>query len=394
MAGDRPYDVVLFGATGFTGGLVAEVLGERARGGALRIAVAGRSKAKLDALRARLARRRDAAVELDAIVADTGAPASLHRMAGQARVVLSTVGPYARHGEPVVEACVAEGADYVDITGEPPFVARTIERFDRPARERGLRLVSCCGFDSIPTDLGVQYTLEQLGAEGPVQVEGFVRTSGSFSGGTWHSALGILGDLGRADSGALDREPATSGRLVERAAARVARRPELAAWAVPMPTIDPQIVLRSARLLPAYGPVFRYAHYLELSSLPAVLAAGAGVGLLIGLARLRPTRELLLRLRDPGEGPGPEERARGHFRVRFVAEADGRRIVTEVRGGDPGYTETSKMVSEAALCLAQDRERLPARYGVLTPASAMGALLRGRIERAGIAFEVLERSEA
>jgi short subunit dehydrogenase-like uncharacterized protein len=157
---------------------------------------------------------------------------------------------------------------------------------------------------------------------------------------------------------------------------------------VPFPTIDPQTVLRSARALDRYGPEFTYSHYLVVKRLPMLAGMAAGVGTVIALAQLPPTRKALLKLKGSGEGPSQEQREKAWFRVRFVGEADSRRVVTQVLGGDPGYGETSKMLAESAMCLARDR--LPARSGQVTPAVAMGDALRQRLERAGIEFKVLE----
>jgi short subunit dehydrogenase-like uncharacterized protein len=161
-------------------------------------------------------------------------------------------------------------------------------------------------------------------------------------------------------------------------------------WAVPVPTIDPQHVLRSARALDRYGPDFSYSHYLVIKRLSTLAGLGVGAGAVATLAQLPPTRKALLKIKDPGEGPSEEQRAKSWFRVRFVGESDGKRVVTEVSGGDPGYSETSKMLSESALCLAHDD--LPQRSGQLTTAVAMGQPLIDRLTRAGIEFRVVESS--
>jgi short subunit dehydrogenase-like uncharacterized protein len=157
---------------------------------------------------------------------------------------------------------------------------------------------------------------------------------------------------------------------------------------VPFPTIDPQTVLRSARALDRYGPDFSYSHYLVVKRLPTLVGLGAGAGTVVALAQLAPTRNLMLKLKDPGEGPSEAQRAKSWFRIRMVGEANGQRVVTEVSGGDPGYGETSKMLAEAAMCLAHDE--LPERSGQLTPAVAMGQPLIDRLQRAGIEFRVVE----
>jgi short subunit dehydrogenase-like uncharacterized protein len=184
-----------------------------------------------------------------------------------------------------------------------------------------------------------------------------------------------------------EREHTPSDRRVHGVAGHPHHDREAGGWAVPFPTIDPQTVLRSARALARYGPDFTYSHYLVVKRLPVLAGMAAGAGTAIALAQVPATRNLLLKLRDPGEGPTPEQRQRSYFRVRIVGEGGGQRVVSEVRGGDPGYGETSKMLSQAALCLAHDE--LPQRAGQLTPAVAMGERLIARLQKAGIEFEVV-----
>lgn len=384
---DRPFDVVVFGATGFTGGLVAEYLAEKARGGVFRWALAGRSKAKLEDVLQRV-RAIDPEAQPGLLEARSDDDASLERMAASCRVVLTTVGPYALHGEPLVAACIRAGTDYVDITGEPEFVNGLLHRHDAAARERGVRIVSCCGFDSIPHDLGAFFTVQKLGPAEPIVMEGLVRATGTFSGGTWQSAIGAM-SRPKGLGGQREAEP-TGTRRARRLKKGVHYEPRLRAWAAPLPTIDPQIVLRSARALEAYGPDFQYGHYVAIRSTLGLALGALGVGAVVALAQLGPTRELLLRVRKSGEGPSAQQRAKGRFQVTFVAKTPTKTLVTRVSGGDPGYTETAKMVSESALCLAQDRATLPAQAGVLTPAVALGDALLARLVKAGIRFEVLE----
>jgi short subunit dehydrogenase-like uncharacterized protein len=385
---ERSYDVILFGATGFTGRLAAEYLAEKAVETKLRWAIAGRSAARLAEVKAALTARSPACASLGIIEASSDDAASLERLAAQTRVVLTTVGPYAEHGEPLVAACIKEGTDYVDITGEPDFVDGLLDRHHAAARERGVRIVSCCGFDSIPHDLGALFTVKQLPSGAPLTVEGFVRARGTFSGGTWQSALGAMGNLrGRPKR---PRQEATSGRKVRGIKPRIRYESRLRSWVCPMPTIDPQIVLRSARALDVYGPDFRYGHYVQVRSGLSLAGLVVGVGAVVALAQIGPARELLRKVRGSGEGPSEGERAKGFFKVTFHGTSGATRVVTRVSGGDPGYTETAKMVAESALCLALDRDQLSSPGGVLTPAEAMGDALIGRLQRAGIRFEVLE----
>jgi short subunit dehydrogenase-like uncharacterized protein len=394
MADDRAHDIVVFGATGFTGALTAEYLARNAPP-ATRWALAGRNRAKLEALRERLGATAPSTAELPLLVADVEDPASLQEVAASTRVVITTVGPYIRYGEPLVEACAQAGTDYVDLTGEPEFVDLCYLHHQARAVESGARLVHCCGFDSIPHDLGALFTVQQLPEDVPLRVEGFVRAGGMPaggmpSGGTFHSAITAMSRVRETATvhkqrAAVDRPP--PGRRVRLIRGRPHRESAVDAWAVPLPTIDPQIVRRSARALDRYGPDFAYGHYAAVKHLAAAAAAAGGLAGLLVLAQVPPARDALLRLRQPGEGPSEDQRAKGWFKVRFVGEGGGRRVVTEVAGGDPGYSETAKMLSEAALCLAHDD--LPQSAGQVTTAVVMGDSLRARLQRAGISFTVL-----
>ncbi|MGW7203639.1 saccharopine dehydrogenase family protein [Streptomyces sp. NPDC054837] len=381
---ERPYDIVLFGATGFVGALTAQYLATHAPEG-LRWAIAGRSEEKLRALRERLP---DGA-EVGVLRADVADPASLRALAGHARVVATTVGPYVTYGEELVAACAESGADYLDLTGEPEFVDRMYVRHDARARETGARLVHACGFDSVPHDLGVYFTVRQLPEGVPLRVDGFVTADATFSGGTFASALGQFARGRQMIAAARDRgrhEP----RLVGRRASTPSGAPryvgEVDSWALPLPTIDPQIVGRSARALERYGPDFRYRHYAAVRRLPVAVGGVAAVGALFAAAQLPPARRWLSDRLKPGDGPSAEKRAKSWFRIRFVGEGGGRKVFTEVAGGDPGYDETAKIFAEAALSLAFDD--LPPTSGQVTTAVAMGDALTERLRRAGIVFRV------
>ncbi|MFF5217594.1 saccharopine dehydrogenase family protein [Micromonospora sp. NPDC000442] len=394
MAAQRSYDVVLFGATGFTGGLTARYLARHAPPG-LRWAIAGRNPDKLAAVRDQLTAIDPTLAGLPLLTADVTDPASLRAVAADARVLASTVGPFVHHGEPLVAACATAGTDYLDITGEPEFVDRMYLRHHAEAVRTGARLVHACGFDSVPHDLGVWFTVKQLPADTAVTVDGYVRAGGRFSAGTYHSVLTAFSRTGEASRAARERraaEPRPTDRRVRAVSGRLARSRDLPVWAVPLPTIDPQVVRRSAVARPEYGPDFRYRHFAAVRRLPTVLAAGAGLGAVVGLVKLPPTRRWLLGRLASGQGPSAEQRAKSWFTVRFVGVGGGRRVVTEVAGGDPGYDETAKMLAESALCLACDD--LPATSGQLTPVTAMGDALLHRLTAAGITFRVLKEEPA
>jgi short subunit dehydrogenase-like uncharacterized protein len=382
----RPFDVVLFGATGFTGTLVARELAARSVGGALRWAIAGRDRDKLERVRSEVSARCPTLTEPGVIVARSDDPNALASMAAQTRVVATTVGPYDLLGDALVAACVETRTDYVDITGEPTFWKRTIAQQHERAAERGVLVVSCCGFDSIPHDLGAYFVAKQLaraapGTDGPLEIDAFVRVSGSPSGGTWASAINALANIRSRGGGAGDR-PNT-------ARPRIHHEPAVDQWVVPFPSVDPLVVRRSARYCEIFGTAFTYRHYLQVKSLPKLAQLIAGVGVVTALAQTKPTRALLLRWRGSGEGPSDDERAQSKFVVTLLGRAGDRRVRVEVSGRDPGYGLTAMMLTEAALTLAQDRERLPHRGGVLTPASGLHEPLLERVQRGGLSFRLV-----
>ncbi|MEU9185656.1 saccharopine dehydrogenase NADP-binding domain-containing protein [Streptomyces sp. NPDC048484] len=384
----RAYDIVLFGATGFVGTLTAEYLAAHAPQG-LRWAIAARDTAKLARLRDRLAAIDPACKELPVLRADATDPASLRELVEHARVVATTVGPYVEYGEDLLAACADAGTDYLDLCGEPEFVDLMYVRHDARARETGARLVHAAGFDSVPHDLGAYFTVRQLPEGVPLTVDGFVRAEATISGGTLASALSQFARGRHIIAAARDRERHEPRRVGRRAYAPPGvphYAGELGAWALPLPTIDAQIVQRSARVLERYGPHFRYRHYAAVETLPSAVGGVAGAGALFAAAQVPPVRRWLSNRLKPGDGPSEEKRAKSWFSVRFVGEGGGKRVFTEVTGGDPGYGETAKMLAESALCLAFDE--LPPTSGQVTTAVAMGDSLIERLREAGISFRV------
>ena len=384
----RALDILLLGATGFTGELVAQVLAQRVAGTRLRWGIAGRDVRRLE----QLADSSPSAPEIVAV--DVTDPAALDAMAARTRVLATTVGPFAKLGVDVARACATHGTHYADITGEEGFV-RTLEaEVDTVARRTGATMVVCCGFDSVPHDLGAAFAVAQLPDDADVELRGYVRARGRMSGGTARTALDAL--AGTATLPSRVTTAGTDARTVTRLDVGAHRPERLGGWAIPMPTVDPSIVLRSARSLPGYGRSFRYGHYAHLRRTSTLVAGGAAITTAALAARTRPGRAMLERLLpSPGEGPDAAARAAGRFTVLMVGSArhDGpdvvERAIVRVRGGDPGYGETSRMLAEAALTLASDER--PAVSGVVTPAVGLGLPYRRRLEASGMRFELVER---
>jgi short subunit dehydrogenase-like uncharacterized protein len=409
----RDHDIVLFGATGFTGKLVAEYLARHAPKG-IRWAIAGRNQKKLEAVKRDLVAIDAALSDLPILIADGHDQATLDALVPKARVVCTTVGPIGEHGRKLVATCARNGTHYCDITGEVPFIRASIDENHEKATETRARIVHCCGFDSIPSDLGVFILWDHARKQGGSLswTKGFVgEMSGTASGGTAATMLAIVEEATRdpkvrrllGNPHGLDPEvPRGRTRDPFEADVRgVAFDRDIDRWTAPfvMSAINTRIVRRSNALL-HYGEPFRYREAMSLPKGPKGLVAASVVtagmaGFAIGAA-LPPTRALLARFVLPkaGEGPSKEARDRGHFTLRFVAEgttgtATPLRARATVKGtSDPGYGETAKMLGQSCLCLAADEQVLEPRYGVLTPASAMGMTLVDRLRHEGMTFAV------
>ncbi len=408
----REFDVVLYGASGFTGQLVAERLVERAPGDA-RIALAGRSLAKLGAVRDSLGPR---AAQWPLLLADSHNRSTMTKLARSAVVVASTAGPFLKYSLPLVEACARAGTHYADINGEVPFMRATIDSSDEPARESGARIVLSCGFDSLPSDLGV---LLLNSAAGPLGDTLLVVTDmrGGYSGGSLATFL-MTAESFQADpalreliadpyalSPDRDLEPDRVDPDYSSAEGDVTSAvhdPELG-WLAPfaMAPMNTRVVRRSNALMDyRYSTRFRYREAVGfgegLAARAKAASLGAGMELLGAAIGFGPARSGFSRvLPKPGEGPSPEEREAGGFTVLIHAEnlAGEHWVATVAAQGDPGYSATSLMLAESALFLASGNPDLPDRAGVLTPATGLGMAMVERLRDAGMTFGVQRRDD-
>jgi len=405
------YDLVAFGATGFVGRLLTSYLvKEFGVSGTLSWAAAGRSAAKLEELRGSLGPK---GVNLPLLVADAGDEAALRKLCAQTRVVASTVGPYALFGEPLVRVCAETGTDYCDLTGEPQWIRRMVDRYQDTAHASGARIVHSCGFDSIPSDLGV-YFLQQESrrrfGRPCTRVKMRVKAMrGSASGGTIASAVNAIKEA--AADPMLRRELANPYSLCPKGDPSQVRQPNVKfatydadfdGWVAPfvMGAINTRIVHRSNALLDhAYGADFRYDEaVLTGKGLKGRLRAtgvAAGIAGFMAAAAIGPSRAVLERfvLPAPGSGPSPEAQDKGFYDLRFLGLTDdGQRLKVKVTGDrDPGYGSTSKILGQAAASLALDLAKPELPGGIWTPASAFGDRLFARLEKhSGLAFEVIE----
>lgn len=405
---DREFDVIVWGATGFTGRLVAEHLLQRyGVGDNLRWAMAGRNLPKLEGVRDDLG-----APELPIIVADSNDDDSLNAMVVRARVMCTTVGPYALYGSRLVAACAAHGTHYCDLTGEVHWMRRMIDAHHDQARASGARIVHTCGFDSIPSDLGVVRVQQEMVARHGVAAAAVKcrigEFKGSFSGGTVASMLNMMveSDL---DPGIQEllHDPYGLNPEDERRGLDGPERtlPEydtdFDAWTTPfvMAVINTKVVRRSNALLGyVYGREFRYDEAMLMPTglwgFPAAAAVSIGSSLFNAATGVAGLRSMLARLLPkPGEGPSRQAREAGMFDISLLGKHpsdEAAHVRIRVHGDrDPGYGSTAKMLGESAVCLAKDSLDTPA--GVSTPAVAMGDALLARLgDNAGVTFELVD----
>lgn len=402
--GER-YDIVLYGASGFVGRQTVAYLARHGDG--LRWALAGRARERLEATRAAAGA---GAAQAGILVADAHDPAALATLAAQARVVLNTAGPFALYGSDLVAACVRQGTHYVDITGETPWVRGLIDRHDADARVSGARIVPCCGFDSVPSDLGAWWLareIRQRFGESCVEVNAVFSMRGGFNGGTVASMLNLMASGQATALGnpfLLNPEgTAPDDKGPHRDPVGPRRHPDFRAWLAPflMGPVNTRVVRRSAALLRArgdhaYGKNLVYQEYLRTGRgiggavKAGVLSASMGAaGLLMHWAA---GRRLVARfLPAPGEGPTEQQMNRGGFRCDLVGRSrSGLVLRAQVAAkGDPGNRATTVFVCESALALARNADLLPPDGGVLTPATAFGEVLVRRLHAAGVTLAVL-----
>ena len=409
----RAYAVVLYGATSFVGQITAHYLAEflsankDKSGSEINWAIAGRDQEKLNELQSKLTSK------VDIIIANSDDAASLDAMTEQTQVIISTVGPYLKYGEPLIKSCVDNGTDYVDLTGEAIFIKDMMDKYQEAAKQSGARIVNSCGFDSIPSDLGVYFTQKQAEAKFDSACDVIhmrvKAAKGGLSGGTIASMATIFEEVGQDKS---RRKQVANPYLLndDKDAPNVRQsnvsKPEYDSehkrWLAPfvMASINTRIVHRSNQLLGyEYGREFKYDEAMWMKDgIKGKLTSYALSAGLLGFATammITPSRELLSKhvLPKSGSGPSKEEQENGYFDIRLFGQTPNKdSITTKVTGDkDPGYGSTSRMLSQAALCLAQDISKEEVKGGFWTPASAMGDKLLARLEKhAGLSFDVID----
>lgn len=401
---DRPYDVVLYGASGFVGKQTVQYFANHTDAAPLRWAIAGRNRQKLEAV------RDEVGIPVEVLVADSQDQPAIDKIVSQTRVLLTTAGPFALYGNALVDACVRFNTHYVDITGETPWVKHLIDRYDSQAAADGTRIIPCCGFDSVPSDLGTYWIVRQMQREWGVscqRVTAYFQMAGGVNGGTLASGFNLYD----SEQSAQISEPFLLNPTVPPSGNAERNRdpiapafdPDLKTWVAPffMAPVNTRIVRRSAALYDQwhepYGLDFSYQEYLKFDEPLAWLkatGATAGLALFAGALKQPQVRSLLQPLLpQPGSGPSEQTMNEGWFSCELVATAtDGRQMRGVVQAqGDPGNRATVKLLCESALALALNADALPggrSRGGILTPATGLGDVLVERLRQAGITIDI------
>ena len=410
---NRPYAVVLYGATSFVGQITAKYLSQfLADSNDVEWAIAGRDEEKLKKLQSEISDS-GSAKKVDIIIANSNDEASLDEMTKQAKVVISTVGPYLKYGEPLIKSCANNGTDYVDLTGEAIFIKDMMDKYQDTASQSGARIVNSCGFDSIPSDLGVYFTQQQAEKQFDEVCEKIhmrvKAAKGGLSGGTVASMATIFEEVGKDKSRRkqvanpyLLNDDADVPNVRQKNISKPEYDSEHSRWLAPfvMASINTRIVHRTNQLTDyEYGREFKYDEAMWMKDgVKGQLTSYALSAGLFGFATtmmFKPSRELLSKhvLPKSGSGPSKSEQENGYFDIRFFGyTASNDSISTKVTGDrDPGYGSTSRMLAQSALCLAQDISHKDIKGGFWTPASAMGDKLIARLEEhSGLSFEVVE----
>lgn len=405
---ESEFDFIVFGATSFVGKILSAYLAEHYADGSIKWAMAGRSATKLDALKAQLGEK---ASQVPVIVADAADEQQLSAMANQTKLIVSTVGPYALYGEPLIKVCCETGTDYCDLTGETQWIAQMLDKYDTKAKASGARIVNCCGFDSIPSDMGVFFLQEKAQEQFGhycYRVKMRVKAmKGGFSGGTVASLLNVAKEA--AKDPALRRTLTNPYALCPENHPFFARQAsnnkakfdsDFQQWTAPfvMASINTRIVHRSNGLLQArYGKNFLYDEAMLSPSSFKAKAMAYGLGAFMISAAVGPLRSAMesLFLPKPGDGPSPEEQENGFYNMHFFGEtATGQTIKCKVTGDkDPGYGSTAKMLAETAIYFSKhsnDDEDACTGGGFWTPSTLFGMPLVERLtEKAGLTFELL-----
>ena len=361
---NKEYDLIVYGATGFTGQLICEYLNAHKDTKEIKWAIAGRNKEKLE----KIAKKYSIS---EIFIADSFDMKSLDIITSKAKLIISVVGPYSIYGKDLVESCANNKCHYLDLTGEPDFVQFVEKKYTKKAKDNKVILMNCCGFESIPPDIGTYYTIKKL-KDKNAQITTFLKTKGKISGGTWASFLNSF----------TGKKPIIKGSKNNKTK-KLFYSKELKKWALTFPVIDKHIVKKSAKHLD-YGDDFIFVQYVVFKSIFKILGLVLSIMAVGFLAKFKFFRNCLRSFIPSGHGPNAEKRKKHFFELKIFAKTKNENIITTVSGGDPGYGETAKFISEMALTIILNPDKLNCDRGVITPAQCAGDIMIERLIESGI----------
>ena len=372
---NKKYDIIVFGASGFTGQLICDYLSSHKNTKNMNWAIAGRNQKKLDIIKS----KNDLMKNIDVLKVDSFDHDSVDNMCSQSKLILTTVGPYSIYGEYLIESCIKHSTHYIDLTGEPDFVNKIKSKYSDDAQKSGSIIINCCGLESIIPDIGTYQTVRKMKSE-EKDVTYFMKTKGEISGGTWAS---FINSISSGRGMAVNKGISTKRKKIK----KIFYNKELRSWAIIFPVIDKQIVYRTSRKFKEYGQNFSFNEYMLLKSLFQIIILIIGVFFVGMLSRFKFIKNWLLSLKPSGSGPSEEKRNKHWFEAIFIGRGNNESVKYKISGGDPGYGETSKFISEMALCIILQSNELINDKGIMTPVECTGNLLIKRLENAGIKFE-------
>ena len=368
---NKDYDIIIHGASGFTGSLVCDYLYKHNDSKSIKWAISGRNKSKIESLSLKY--------NVDYFIANSYKKDQLDIITKKSKLIISLVGPYDTYGKALIESCLKNTCHYLDITGESSFAKFVQNNFSKDSIKRNTILINCCGFESIPSDIGTFYSIKKIKEEN-INIECFMKTKGQISGGTWSSFLNHFGKNKLKINSSKTNVQNKKQKLMF-------YNKELKKWALIFPDIDKSIVKRSNKFLDFYGENISFTKYMLFPSLIKIVTLLISLFFISILAKYKFSRSWLKSFIPSGTGPNQEARNKHWFHYTIVGKTKSKMIITNVKGGDPGYGETSKFITETALAIILDYNKLNLKSGVLTPASCAGDILLKRLQNAGIKFD-------
>ena len=369
----KDYDIIIHGATGFTGKLICDYLFNHSDSKTIKWAISGRNKSKLKPISEKY--------NIDSFTVDSFDFDLLHTITSKSKLIISVVGPYSIYGKKLVKSCVENNCHYLDITGESAFVKHIEKTYTKSAIENNTILISCCGFESIPPDIGTYYSVQKL-KEKNVNIKCYMRTKGQISGGTWASFLNHFNKdkKNKNPSKNINRESNYKDKIIF-------YNKDLKKWALLFPDVDRYIINRSSNLISSYGNELRFTKYMLFPSIYKIMLLLVPLFFISILAKFKSSKKWLESFIPSGTGPSKQDRKKHWFKYTIIGKTLNQKIVTTVSGGDPGYGETSKFITEMALSIIIDYNKLNLNKGVLTPASCAGDIMLDRLKKSGITIK-------